>query len=520
MALQNVMGEAAIQENLKQFLLVLSVSLSVASLSRFFTGFREIPYTLLLVIVGLFLALLDVRLIELSPEVTLFIFLPPLLFKTAWQVRWSILKQNLVPILFFSIGGSFIAIASVTYALEAFAGLSLEIALFAGASLAATSPTPVVSLFRQLGVNQRITTLTEGENLFSSCIAIATFVLLMESPFAVSELAVPTALVRIFLFLGLGFGIGSFVGVALSYLISHSDAPFLARSLLLTAAYGTYIATEEVGGSGVVAVVTAGLILGNLGSRKMASAKRQTLTEFLNFIAFFVNSIVFLLIGDRMNLSLLADDLLPIIIAIVTVLIARAFTIYGLGTVGNWLSEIPVTWQEQTLLWWVGLRGSVSIALALSVPVVYMKYEVIGSTVFGVVLFTLLVQGLTTKSLLSSLGFLESSSQREKYLQAIARSVALNHIASYLDEERIVQQWGNDVQFAQYREVIQQQIHHLQEEIIELQEQNPELKGLGIEQLRRELIAMESDIYTEFFRAGLLTKHVPPMLPKLLPNQS
>jgi CPA1 family monovalent cation:H+ antiporter len=104
------MNETAIEENLKQFLLVLSVSLSVATLPQIVSWLRQIPYTLLLVIVGLGLAFVDVRLVDLSPELILSIFLPPLLFEAAWNLKWSNLKKDLVPICLYAIAGVIISI--------------------------------------------------------------------------------------------------------------------------------------------------------------------------------------------------------------------------------------------------------------------------------------------------------------------------------------------------------------------------------------------------------------------------
>jgi len=137
MAVESSLGEVAIEANLKQFLLVLSVSLSVATLPQIFSWFRHIPYTLLLVIVGLGLALLDVRLVNLSPGLILSIFLPPLLFEAAWNLQWSTLKHDLIPICLFAIVGVLISIAGVAFGLHQLAGLSLTTALLVGVSLSA-----------------------------------------------------------------------------------------------------------------------------------------------------------------------------------------------------------------------------------------------------------------------------------------------------------------------------------------------------------------------------------------------
>src|SRR4028118_580330 len=117
MTTETLLNEAAIEGNLKQFLLVLSVSLTVATLPQIISWFRHIPYTLLLVIVGLGLAFVDVRLVTLSPELILFIFLPPLLFEAAWNLKWAELKRDLVPICLYAVFGVVIAIAGVAIAL-------------------------------------------------------------------------------------------------------------------------------------------------------------------------------------------------------------------------------------------------------------------------------------------------------------------------------------------------------------------------------------------------------------------
>ena len=123
-AVEPALENPAIEENLRQFLLVLSVSLGVATLSRVFSILRNIPYTLLLLVVGLGLAVVDVRLVNLSPELILFIFLPPLLFEAAWNIKWSRLKSDFVPILLYAVLGVVICVVGLVYELQQLAGAS------------------------------------------------------------------------------------------------------------------------------------------------------------------------------------------------------------------------------------------------------------------------------------------------------------------------------------------------------------------------------------------------------------
>ena len=295
-------GEELIARNLKQFLLVLSVSLSVATLPQVFSWFRQIPYTLLLVIVGLCLAFVDVRLVDLSPGLILAIFLPPLLFEAAWNLKWSDLKSDLVPICLFAVLGVVISIAGVALGLNQFAGVPIATALLIGASLSATDPVSVVALFRELGVGKRLRTLMEGESLFNDGMAVVAFSVLVGIPLGVQDLTPPQVLGQLLSVVGIGLGVGGLIGFGISYLTQRFDLPLVEQSLTLVSAYGTYLVTEDLGGSGVIGVVTTGLILGNFGSRiGMNPRTRLIVTEFWDFLAFFVNSIVFLLIGDQIQ---------------------------------------------------------------------------------------------------------------------------------------------------------------------------------------------------------------------------
>lgn len=506
MTTETILGEAVIEENLKHFLLVLSVSLSVATLPQIFSWLRHIPYTLLLVIVGLGLAFVDVRLVTLSPELILLIFLPPLLFEAAWNLEWSKLKRDLVPISIYAVLGVVISIAGIAFTLNEFAGISLAIALLVGASLSATDPVSVIALFRELGVEKRLAILMEGESLFNDGIAVVAFSFLVGLSLGNGEVGIPILVGSFLTFVGIGIGVGSAIGFAISYLTQRFDLPLVEQSLTLVSAYGTYIIAEELGGSGVIAVVTMGLILGNFGSRiGMQPSTRLAVTQFWDFVAFFVNSMVFLLIGDQVSFAALGDNLGLISLTVGAMLLTRVVAIFGLGWFSNWLAKSEIPLREQTVLCWGGLRGSVSIALALSVPDILPEREKTIAIVFGVVLFTLLVQGLTIKPLLEKLGLLSNQQLRQKYFEIIARRLALKRIINRLSQVASSQEIEADF----YQDIvikIQEQLHSLQEEINQLHNQSPELRDLTIEQIQRDLLAIEADAYAEFVRSGKLNE--------------
>lgn len=400
-------------------------------------------------------------------------------------------------------------------ALNYFAGMALPIALLVGASLAATDPVSVIALFRELGASKRLTTLMEGESLFNDGVAVVAFGLLVGIPLGIAQFDIPTTIARFCVVVGVGIGVGSLIGFGISYLTQRFDLPLVEQSLTLVSAYGTYVITEKLGGSGVIGVVTVGLILGNFGSRIGMNPRTQLLvTEFWEFLAFFVNSIVFLLIGDQVKYGSLKENLGLIGITIGAIILTRAIAIYGLGSASNWLAKSQISTSDRTVLWWGGLRGSVSIALALSVPTTLAGRDVIIDIVFGVVLFTLLVQGLTIKPLLESLGLANEQPLRQKYLEAVARRVALNRVLSYLVQANKYQEINLD--FYRYKtRMVQSQIDRIQAEITQLQ-QHQQLKAIELEQLQTELLNVEADTYAELIRAGRLDTKLSPLLEEVL----
>ena len=505
-----------IEEGLRKFLLVLSVSLGVATLSRALSWLRNIPYTLLLLLVGLGLATLDVRLINLSPELILFIFLPPLLFEAAWNIKWSNLKRDWLPIGLFAIVGVIICVGSLLVGLQQFAGASLATALLVGAGLSATDPVSVVALFRELGVDKRLTTLMEGESLFNDGVAVVAYNLLLGLALGMEQFSVPVTISRFLVFVGIGLSIGGLIGFGISFLTQRFDLPLVEQSLTLVSAYGTYLVAEELGGSGVIAVVTTGLILGNLGSRiGMSPRTRLSVSEFWEFVAFFVNSIVFLLIGDQVVFNGLIENIDTILVAILVMTLARAVSIFILSALSNWWDSSDISLPSQVVLCWGGLRGSVSVALALSVPESLPQRDTIISIIFGVMLFTLIVQGLTTKPLLEALDLLGDQPLRQSFIQKIARRVALNRV---LDELRDLKRRNAlDEEYCDYQiALVEGQLKKIQEEVRVQQRDNPELATLLINQVNESLVAIEADTYAEFIRAGYLKEEISPLLESLL----
>jgi CPA1 family monovalent cation:H+ antiporter len=512
MAVESGISEVAIEASLKPFLIVLAVSLSVAALSKLVPFLRRIPYTLLLVIVGLCLAFVDVRLANLSPELILTIFLPPLLFEAAWNLNWAKLKQNAVPVAFYAVFGVIIVVVGIAIALDQLTSVALPTALLIGACLSATDPVSVTALFRELGVGRRLSTVMEGESLCNDGMAVVAFSFLLAAALGTAELAVKPILVEFFVVVGVGVGTGLVTGFGISYLTQRFDLPLVEQSLTLVSAYAVYLVAEDLGGSGVIAVVTTALILGNFGSRiGMSPRTRLIVTEFWEFLAFFVNSIVFLLIGDQIQFENLDVNLGAIAITVTALIATRAIAIYLFGAISNQITQVDLSLKEQTVLWWGGLRGAVSIALALSLPNTFPERETVISVVFGVVLFTLLVQGLTVEPLLSQLNLIGDQPLRQKLAEQLARRTALKRVLKYL--LKVEDRPGIDLEFCRYQEsLIKGEISQIESAMEKLQEEHPNLREFATEQLKEELLAVEAEAYAEMVRVGRLNQELSPLL--------
>lgn len=506
--------DIVLEEDLKQFLVILLIALGAAILPKIFTALRQVPYTLLLVLVGLGLALVDVRLLDLSPGLILMVFLPPLLFEAGWTMKWSALRQEVLPCSLYAVGGVLLSIALVGWALHQLMAVPWMTALLVGACLAATDSAAVLGLFREVGAGKRLTTLLEGESLFNDGASVVAFGVLVELAIDPQPFQLSTTVLRFFVVTGIGLGIGGIVGICVTFLTQRYELNWVEQTLSLATAYGTYLLVEELGGSGVIGVVTAGLVIGNLTVQPgVELVKRSTMVEFWEFLVFFVNSILFLLLGDQIHLSKLIQNIQTTTVVVGAIVLSRAIAIYGFSALSNWSSGARISWREQTVLWWTGLRGSVSIALALSIPTLVPGREAIIANSFGAVWFTLLVQGLTAKLLLQKLNLLEDQSLRQQYIELLARRDALLQVANHLQQSQSLTL--NPVVHQAQTEFVEQQLQQFQRDIAQMQEQHPQLLAFSLQQHQEKLVSIESEIYRKFIQSGLLKQSPPPVMPQV-----
>jgi len=393
----------------------------------------RVPYTVALVVVGLLITFQDAAAVELTPELILALFLPPLVFEAALHLSLDELRRGLPAIVTLAVPGVLLTTLIVGGLLVLATPLAPGPAFVFGALIAATDPVAVVALFRASGVPPRLSVHVEGESLLNAGTAIVLFNVVLAA--ALTGRFDPGAGVLDFVRVAAG---GVLVGLALGWLaaqlIARVDDYLIETTLTTVLAFGAYLLAERLHVSGVLAVVAAGLVNGNAGKRGMSPTSRLVLFTFWEYVAFLANSLVFLLIGLQVDVPALLAAWQPVLWAVGAVLVARMVVVYGLGwAVSRFVAPVPRRWQ--LVLVWGGLRGAVSLALALSLPAALGPDRALLQVMaLGVVLFTLLAQGTTMRPLLRRLGLVRRrSAAEERYELRHARLTTLQAAIQRLD---------------------------------------------------------------------------------------
>ena len=377
----------------------------------------DVPFTVALVVAGALLAagadhvpfLAPLAAWEVTPEAVFFVFLPALLFQSAFHLDARALRANLAPTLTLAIPGLLIS-TGVIGGLLRLAGPSVGLALswpealLLGSILSATDPVAVISLFSQLGAPKRLTVLVEGESLFNDATAIVISRIILGVIAAgafTTEAAVAGALEFGAVFFG-GLLVGTVLAILTGLLIARvrSDAFLEITATTILAYLSFYVAEHSLHLSGVMAVVAAGILIGGWGKTKISPAVEGYLEHFWEYTAAVANALIFLLVGLTVDLGALVDALPIVFWVVVAMLFSRALVIFGLVPLaGRITSSEPVSRSYQAVMYWGGLRGGIALAIALSLPDSLPSKDLFITLATGAVLFTLLVQGLTIERL-------------------------------------------------------------------------------------------------------------------------
>ncbi len=418
------------------FVSLFAVATAVALLARWL----RLPYTVALVITGLALGATDaVEAVPLTKDLLYALILPGLLFEAAFHLEFRRFKENAllinslaVPGIALTVGLTAVILVPIASALEFEHDFSLIHGLVFASIIGATDPIAVVGLFKSLGAPLRLRVIVEGESLLNDGTSIVVFTLILA--FATGQATSTGEAVLDFIrVVGMGITLGAAVGLAVTTVIQRVDDAMIEITLTTIGAYGAFVLAEHFHFSGVIATVTAGMLCGNYAVRTgMSPTTRVAVESFWEYVAFALNSIVFLLIGFEVRISDLLAAWQPILVAYLTVLLARGVIVFGVSAlVRPTRGRVPWSWAG--VLTWAGLRGALSMVLVLGLGQEFPHREFLVTITFGVVLLSILVQGMTMSPLLRRLGLVGRVAVQQRYERERGRVLAARAALRELD---------------------------------------------------------------------------------------
>ncbi len=501
-------------------LLLLALALTIALCCRFI----RIPYTVALVLVGAVLGLsqhaaevLDVPSDALTPDLIFLILLPPLLFEGCVNINLDQFRARARLILLLAFGGTLLTAGIVGFAAYRLIGDALGLAseqrllvgLLVGVIVTPTDPVSVIALFRELGVGRDLAVVVEGESVLNDGVGLVVFLILLDL-LAGGEVTA-TGAAGMFLW---EVGGGALVGIVLGYftyrLLARLDDHLIEVSLSLLLAYGSYIVADHLHASGVLSTVCAGLVIGNYGKTLgMSPTTRLTLGSFWEVLAFVANSVLFLVVGLKLNSGDMLDYWRPIVGLFIIGLGARVLAVWGCALLAG-RQRPPTAWL--TVIWWSGVRGSIPVAMALALVggtagLGGPQLEPVLAVAFGVVLLSLVVQGLSMRSMLNSLGIASKAAGQERLEHALAAKMALNAGLSELAAMRSHRELSEEVHDA-LAATLREQEERLRGTVAEMLDTHAELRQAEQSRAARRVLHAQRAAVDEAVHRGIISDAV------------
>jgi monovalent cation/hydrogen antiporter len=416
----------------------------------------RVPYPILLVIGGLAIGFVPaVPDIELDPDIVLLVFLPPLLYAAAFFSNLRELRANARPIGLLAIGLVIVTTLAVAAVAHWAIGLEWQVAFVLGAIVSPTDAVAPATILRRLGVPRRVVTIVEGENLTNDWTALVTYkfavAAVLTGSFSLVEAGPEFVLTGIG---GVAIGVGG--GLAIAAVRRRLDDPPTEITISLLTPYAVYLPAEELGLSGVIAAVTVGVVLGWRASELTTHTTRLQAYAVWEILQFLLNAVLFVLIGLQLHTALDAlegrdsGELLgyALLVSAIVILVRIAW-VYALSAL-DWRVRREIAgpedgsgWKEVTLVAWSSMRGAVSLAAALAIPLQtdagapFPERDLILFLTFSVIIATLVFQGLAFPLVIRALHLDEDTSDADEELAARIETAyaALDRIEQLTEED-------------------------------------------------------------------------------------
>ncbi len=378
----------------------------------------RVPAAVGLLLLGLAVgALLPAGTLVVTPDLVLAVLLPGLVFDAAFRTHVDPFRWARARILVLVVPGVLITAVVVAAVLWLAAGVAFTSGIVVGAMVAATDPAAVIDTFRRSPAPARLRTLVEGESLFNDGTGLVLFAIVLR--LAGQDVGVPEMAGRFVAALVISVLVGAaiaWLAIRLHHLI---DDHLVEGVMTVAAAYGAFVVADFVGSSGLLATAVAGLLIGSRGRRTaISAASAEALDLAWEVVAFILTALTFVLVGTAIPVGTLSADAGPIAAGILAVALARLIVVYGLLGAGGWLlrrvsarrqagiarpapDDLPAGWLH--VLYLAGIRGAVTVALALAVPLDFPDRQLIQAVTLGIVVVTMLVLGLAAGPLVPRL---------------------------------------------------------------------------------------------------------------------
>jgi CPA1 family monovalent cation:H+ antiporter len=404
-----------------EFLMLLL--LAIALLAQL-AGRLEVPYPVFLVAGGLAIALVPgVPRLHLEPDVVFLVFLPPLLYAAAFTASPRDLRSHAGRISLLAIALVVLTVVVVAAMARMVLGeLSWAMAFVLGAVLAPTDPVAATSVFRRTPVPERVRVVVEGESLVNDGVGLTLYRTAVGAATA-GTFSLGSAALSLVLVAAGGVAVGLGVGWALNALKRRVQEPEIEITFSLFTPYAAYIAADAIGASGVLAAVAVGVYSGWRSTEVLLPETRVKVQAFWGALAFLLDSVLFVLVGLQLPVVLdtlaprqLGHYVLPALAVALCVMAVRMGFVLALATIRARLPDLveePLPRGERVVVGWSGVRGAVSLAAALAIPLDASGRDVVLLVTFATILVTLVVQGLTLPLLVRTCG-LERSAEDER----------------------------------------------------------------------------------------------------------
>jgi monovalent cation/hydrogen antiporter len=509
--------------HIEVLLLGLLVALPTLSVLARWLG---VPYPILLVLGGLGIGFVPgVPDVELDPELVLVLFLPPLLYVAAFFSNLRELRNDVRAISLLAIGLVVVtACAVAVVAHELIDGLSWGAAFALGAIVSPTDPIAATAVARRLGAPRRIVSIVEGESLVNDGTALVIYRFAVAAAvggsFSLAEASFEFVL---------GIVGGAAVGLAVGWLVAQVrkrlDDPTTEITISLFTAYAAYLPAEQLELSGVIAAVTTGIYLGWRAPELTTASTRIQLQSIWEIVTFLLNSILFILIG--LQLPAILDGLdghataeLIGYGAIVSAIVigVRIFWLFTVPFLVRAVDRRPsqvarrTGWRERLIVGWAGMRGAVSLAAALALPLEtdagapFPERDLIVFITFAVIFSTLVLQGLTLPILIRRLGVHDDGAEEREELEArmTAASAALERLEELAEEE-----WTRDDTIERMRGRYGYRRRRFAARSAEGEDDGGyEERSLAYQQLERAVIEAQRDALVRLRNEGVISNEV------------